>query len=121
MGTLKVSSFFTVVLVVVVFLATVLVVVGFFATVLVVVDFFAKWCAPCRKFFSILESLARQNPDVSFYKIDISKKKGGKLKDKFEVKTIPTLIFFKNDKQLYRVVGRLPEKDLLGVINTYKN
>jgi len=52
---------------------------------LCVVDFFATWCGPCQRLGKILPDIAKENPDVAFYKVDIDE--NGDAASKFGVKS----------------------------------
>jgi thioredoxin 1 len=68
------------------------------------IDFFAVWCGPCRMLTPILEELAEKLTQKAFIgKIDIDKEES--LAAKFQVMSVPTLILFKNGKEIDRVVG----------------
>lgn len=69
----------------------------------VVVDFFADWCAPCRSIAPLLEELATENEQVVIAKLDIDK--NPKIPAKFGVRSIPTLVLYKNGEEQKRVVG----------------
>ena len=75
------------------------------------VDFSAPWCAPCRAQEPIIEELAIQYSDkASIGKIDIDKNR--KIAKKMNVRSIPTLIIFKNGEEIERLVGLNPLKIL---------
>ena len=84
-----------------------------------VVDFFATWCGPCKMLAPVLEQAAEANPDVNFYKVDIDEEIG--LAQKFQVMSVPTLVFVKDGKIIDKTVGVIPEKQLEGIIETCKN
>jgi len=87
----------------------------------VLVDFWAAWCAPCRAIAPILEEIEKEQSD----KIKIAKLNVDEYPDiasRFKVFSIPTLIIFKNGKELGRLVGAVPKPKLLQFINeTLKN
>jgi thioredoxin 1 len=70
----------------------------------VVVDFWAEWCGPCRMVAPILDQLAEevdQKAVVAKMNVDENKK----TPTQFNINAIPTMIFFKNGKEMARVVG----------------
>lgn len=68
------------------------------------VDFFAEWCAPCRMLVPILEELAeREDGIVSVCKLDIDHAQN--IASQLQVTSVPTLILFKNGKEVNRTVG----------------
>ena len=70
----------------------------------VLVDFWASWCAPCRMVAPILNELAGQlNGNTGIGKVNIEQYQS--LAQKFKVRSIPTLILFKNGVEVKRFVG----------------
>lgn len=70
---------------------------------LVIVDFFADWCGPCKMLSAVLDKLKAENPDISFYKVNVDD--NPQLAEQFEVSSIPNVIFFKNGKIVDRSIG----------------
>lgn len=77
----------------------------------VIVDFWAAWCAPCRMMAPVLNDLADALPgNMQVGKINVEVEKA--LAQKFNVRSIPTLILFKDGKEVNRFVG-VKTKDFL--------
>ena len=70
---------------------------------LIVVDFFATWCGPCRAIAPAFESLARENPDVIFIKVDVDKVP--EVAGEHGIRGMPTFLFFRDGAKVGEVVG----------------
>jgi thioredoxin 1 len=74
------------------------------AEVPVVVDFFATWCGPCKAMAPELDNLKKKMGDaVKIVKIDIDKNK--KLATQLQIQSVPTLMIYKNKRNVYRKAG----------------
>jgi thioredoxin 1 len=84
----------------------------------VLVDFFADWCGPCKKLSPILKQVKDKLGDgITILKIDVDKNQA--LASKYQVRGVPTMLLFKNGKQVWRQSGVLQESDIINVINTH--
>jgi thioredoxin 1 len=78
---------------------------------LAVVDFWATWCGPCRMIAPILDQLAAEyQGKVKVTKLDVDS--NIKTASRFNVRSIPTILFFKNGKLVDQVVGAVPKPHL---------
>lgn len=85
---------------------------------LVVVDMWAEWCGPCKMMEPVLEEIAEEyNDKLKVVKLNIDQNQDTPLK--FGVMNIPTLIFFQNGKEIDRVIGAFPKKQLLNRIKPH--
>jgi thioredoxin 1 len=85
----------------------------------VVVDFWAVWCGPCRIMAPIIDEVARElKGKVKFGKVNVDEE--GELAERFEVMSIPTLIFFKKGRQVERITGAIEEDELMDIIKKLK-
>jgi thioredoxin 1 len=68
------------------------------------IDFYADWCGPCRMLTPVLEGVARDmQGKVTVAKLDIDKNQ--KVASAYQVTSVPTMILFKNGKEVGRLVG----------------
>ncbi|NFG24607.1 thioredoxin [Clostridium botulinum] len=78
---------------------------------IVIVDFFADWCGPCKMLAPIFEELEEEMKDkVKFFKVNVDE--SGELASKFSVFSIPTMIIFKDGKEVSTEVGFLPKEKI---------
>lgn len=81
----------------------------------VLIDFHAEWCGPCKMMAPILKQVKDNLGDrVSIIKIDVDKNQ--ELASKYQVRGVPTLMLFKNGKQLWRQSGVLQKDEIINVI-----
>lgn len=81
----------------------------------VLVDFYADWCGPCKMLAPVLEELANNRSEVKIVKINVDNEE--ELSRRFGVMSIPTLILFKNGKEIDKRVGFMSLEDINEWIN----
>lgn len=81
----------------------------------VLVDFFATWCGPCKMQAPVLEELKEDRSDVKLVKIDVDQET--EIARLYGVMSIPTLILFKDGKEVAKNVGFMPKELLVQWIN----
>lgn len=72
----------------------------------VIVDFWASWCGPCRSFAPTFESASEEYPDIVFGKVNTEEQ--AELAASFGIRSIPTLMVFRDQIILYSEPGALP-------------
>ena len=83
------------------------------ANKVVLVDFWATWCGPCRMLAPVLDQVAAEVSDVCIAKVDVDENQ--ELAQRFNVASIPTLVYFKNGKVVEMSQG-LTGKDAIKAV-----
>ena len=81
---------------------------------MVIVDFWAPWCGPCRGFAPVYEKASEAHPDIVFAKINTDEQQ--ELAGAFGIRSIPTLMVFRDKVILFQQAGALPGNALEQVI-----
>ena len=84
----------------------------------VLVDFWAEWCGPCRGLAPKLEEIASEmSGKVRIVKINIDENQAAP--QKFGIRSIPTMILFKNGQQVEQLLGNLPKENIVEIISKH--
>jgi thioredoxin 1 len=82
------------------------------------VDFFAEWCGPCKTLFPILEEVkSEMGSAANVIKIDVDK--NASASQVYQIRSVPTLIIFKNGKPVWRQSGVLQKKELVKLLKSW--
>lgn len=85
-------------------------------TGLVLVDYWATWCGPCKKMEPVLEEISKVQ-GVKVAKLNVDNYKSFTASQ--NIRSIPTMILYKNGKEVQRLVGVYTKSELLEILNSY--
>lgn len=72
----------------------------------VIIDFWAPWCGPCQSFGPVYEEISEKNQDIVFAKVNTQEQQ--EIAAQFNIRSIPTLMIFREQIILYSEAGALP-------------
>src|SRR5204863_5114517 len=85
---------------------------------IVLIDWWAPWCGPCRGFAPVYEKVAEANADATFAKINTDEEQ--ELASAFNIRSIPTLMIFRDKVLLFAQPGALPQNVLEDIVKKAK-
>ena len=77
---------------------------------LIMIFFTASWCKPCKMLYPFINEKIKQYQDVCFSIVDVDTDDYQELCDDFSIQAMPTLLFYKNSKEIEKLVGGDKEK-----------
>lgn len=77
----------------------------------VLIDFYADWCGPCQKLSPIVDKFAEEHSEIKVVRIDIDA--GEALADKYNIRSIPTLVVIENGEEINRIIGLVSEEKII--------
>jgi len=84
----------------------------------VLVDFWAQWCPPCKMLAPLIEKLTKEYADkMKICKLDVDE--SSETASKYNIRAVPTLVIFKDGKEVERQIGALPENKLREWLNSH--
>jgi len=85
----------------------------------VIIDFWASWCGPCRRFAPTFEAASEEHTDIIFAKVNTEEQQ--ELAGYFQIRSIPTLMVFREQIGIFQQAGALPESAFTDLIKQVRD
>lgn len=85
----------------------------------VAVDFFAEWCGPCKMLLPVLDQISTENNNVVICKVNVDD--NGSIAEENSVRSIPTVIFYKNGEKVGSNTGYVPKAQFIQILGDNLN
>ena len=79
----------------------------------VLLDFFAVWCGPCKMIAPVLDEIAEEREDIKVCKVNVDEESTQELCNRYNIRSIPTLMFFRGGELVDTVVGATSKENLV--------
>ena len=84
---------------------------------LVIVDFYADWCGPCKMLSPVIANMAKEFPNINFYKVNVDRE--SVLSRKMNIQSIPTLMFYKQGQLVNQFTGYKNPQEIKTIISNF--
>ena len=75
------------------------------------IDFYADWCGPCKALSPIIDEIAETQTQITVGKVNVEEERD--LSNKYHVRSIPTMIIFKDGHEIDRLIGYMSKEEIL--------
>lgn len=75
-----------------------------------IIDFYAEWCGPCRVLGPVLDSIAKENPEVNIVKVNVDE--NSEITSEFKIRSIPAVFIYKAGVEVDKFVGAKTKEEI---------
>ena len=84
---------------------------------LVIIDFYADWCGPCKMLSPVIANMAKEFPNINFYKVNVDRE--SVLARKMNIQSIPTVMFYKQGQLVNQFTGYKNPQEIKTIISNF--